>query len=187
LNDHRRTGLGRLGPDEHLAAVAALFEQAPDIVFEPLCMVAAEAHGVLVMQRASGTLATGGGKFEQFYLLLSHYRGDRLATAGDRLALERFLWTGAHKGGPFETDTLTLVEVDAEGSCVAAIIFDPDDRRAAFAEMFERSGRSDAAQCIPPAAVEANRAMNAHDLVRFRAANSRLRARTHSAKVEGSG
>jgi ketosteroid isomerase-like protein len=78
VDDHRRTGLGRLGPDEYLAAVAALFEQAPDIVFEPLYIVAAEAHGLLVMQRACGTLANGGGEFEQFYLLLSHYRGDRV-------------------------------------------------------------------------------------------------------------
>jgi ketosteroid isomerase-like protein len=78
LNDHRRTGLGRLGPDEYLDAVAALFEQAPDIVFEPMYMVAAEAHGLLAMQRASGTLANFGGEFEQFYVLLSHYRGDRV-------------------------------------------------------------------------------------------------------------
>ena len=36
---------------------------------------------------------------------------------------------------PFEIDTLSLSEVDAEGRIVASIAFDPDDRRAGSAEM----------------------------------------------------
>ena len=92
-----------------------------------------------------------------------------LATAGDRLALEHHRWTAADGGPPFEIETLGLIEVDAEGRIVAIIAFDPGDRRAASAEMLERYARSDEARCLPAAAFEALRAVNDHDLDRFRA------------------
>jgi tetratricopeptide (TPR) repeat protein len=78
LSDHRRTGLGRLGIDHYLAAVAALFEQAPDAIFQPLYLVAVESHALLSMNRGSGTLAGGGGEFEQFYAFLSLHHGGRV-------------------------------------------------------------------------------------------------------------
>jgi hypothetical protein len=59
--------------------------------------------------------------------------------------------------------------VDGEGRVVAAIYFDPDDRRAASAELLERWARSDAARCVPAAIFEALRAVNAHDLEGLRA------------------
>jgi ketosteroid isomerase-like protein len=90
-----------------------------------------------------------------------------LATAGDRLALERFLWSGGHQGGQFEIETLTLIEVDAEGVCDAAVIFDPDDRRAAAREMLERYARSEAGRA---AMFELARAVLDHDLERCGAA-----------------
>src|SRR5262249_10944387 len=63
-----------------------------------------------------------------------------LATSGDRLALEHFLWTGDSSGdsGGVEVAQLNINEVDAEGHLVAVIMFDPDDRRAAFREMYAR-------------------------------------------------
>ena len=82
-----------------------------------------------------------------------------LATAGDRLALEHVFWE-AKDGAAFEAETLSLWEVDAEGRIVAAIGFDPDDRRAASAELLARDPHSDAV----------NRAMSDHDLDRLRAA-----------------
>ena len=81
-----------------------------------------------------------------------------LATAGDRLALERVFWE-AKDGAAFEAETLSLWEVDAEGRIVAAISFDPDDRRAAAAEMLARDPHPDAIK----------RAMSDHDLDRLRA------------------
>src|SRR5262249_17719390 len=60
--------------------------------------------------------------------------------------------------------------VDAEGRVVARIIFDPDDRRAASAEMLDRYARTDAAQVIPAAWFEIGRALHDHDLERCRAA-----------------
>jgi SnoaL-like domain len=108
-----------------------------------------------------------------------------LATAGDRLSLEHHRWTGGTEAGTpsiaslggahglstgFEAEFLSLREVDAEGRIVAIIAFDPENRRAASAEMLDRYARSEAARWIPAAAFEALRAMNAHDLARLRAA-----------------
>ncbi len=89
-----------------------------------------------------------------------------LATAGDRLALLRYLWTGTYDGGAFEVENLEIIEVDGEGRIVAILIFDPDDRRAAGAELRERHARSDPR--IPAAAFEFERAVRARDLVRMR-------------------
>src|SRR5262249_3795093 len=92
-----------------------------------------------------------------------------LATAGDRLVLLRDLWTEAGDASPFEIETLSVWEVDADGHMVAIIAFDPDDRRAASVEMFERWARSDAACWMPPRGIEFRRALNARDLERARA------------------
>jgi class 3 adenylate cyclase len=108
-----------------------------------------------------------------------------LATAGDRLALARLRFAGpAAESAPsaetfdpvrdarwagFEIEALQVIEVDAEGRILASILFDPDDRRAASAEMFERYARSDEARCIPAACFESMRAGNARDLDRVRA------------------
>jgi class 3 adenylate cyclase len=93
-----------------------------------------------------------------------------LATAGDRLVLERILWSGAGDAPPFQVETLVACEVDVEGRIVAAMAFDPDDRRAASAELFERYARSDAGRWLPPHAIEFRRALFDRDLERIRAA-----------------
>src|SRR5206468_11017892 len=68
-----------------------------------------------------------------------------IATAGDRVALERNVWTGEPDGVAVEVETLLLTEIDAKGRLVATIIFDPDDRRAAFAEAHARFSAGEAA------------------------------------------
>jgi ketosteroid isomerase-like protein len=78
FNDHRRTGLGRLDKTGYVASVAALFEQAPDVAFHPRYIVAAENHGLLAVNRAFGTLAVGGGEFEQVYAVVALHHGGRL-------------------------------------------------------------------------------------------------------------
>jgi len=93
-----------------------------------------------------------------------------VATAGDRLALEYQRWAGATVAPDLEIQLLTVQEADAEGRMSAAIAFEPEDRRAAALEMFERYARSEAASSVPAATFEAIRAMNAHDLGRLRAA-----------------
>jgi hypothetical protein len=93
-----------------------------------------------------------------------------LATAGDRLALERLkfsLFEGERLLS--EIETLQLSEIDAEGRFVATVTFGPDDRRAAAAEMFDRWVRGEGARWIPPAAVEIMHALNDRNLDRLRA------------------
>jgi ketosteroid isomerase-like protein len=139
-------------------AVRALFEPA-----------------VLFDDRRRGLLTTGDREMHLASLQHAFSRGrirvarTVLATAGDGLTLERELWTAAADPSRFEIETITLSEVDAEGRLVAFISFDPDDRRAADAELLERWARSEAARGIPAAVFETFRAINAHDLDRVRA------------------
>jgi hypothetical protein len=66
-----------------------------------------------------------------------------LATAGDRLALEHIRWFAGTPDAPdAQVETLHLTEVDPEARLVAVIVFDPDDRRGASAELLERSSRA---------------------------------------------
>ena len=77
LNDHRRTGLGQLGKDDYVTSLAALFEQAPDVIIEPLYTVAAEEHANLSVVRMFGTLADGGA-FESVMVRLASFRGEQI-------------------------------------------------------------------------------------------------------------
>jgi ketosteroid isomerase-like protein len=91
-----------------------------------------------------------------------------LATAGDRLMLQRALWSSRDEAQEFEIETLVVYEVDSEERTVAIVVFDPDDRAAASAELFERwvaSRAGDASSC----GTEYVRAANAKDLGRVRA------------------
>jgi tetratricopeptide (TPR) repeat protein len=93
-----------------------------------------------------------------------------LATAGDRLCLLRMRRRGATADiGGYETENIVVNEVDTEGRAIAIVGFDPEDRRAASLEMFERWARSEEARSIPATTFEGIRAMNAHDLERLRA------------------
>ena len=68
-----------------------------------------------------------------------------LGTVGDRIALHQIAWSGASDATRFELDRHRIVEVDAEGKLRALILFDPDDRRAAFAEAQARFAAGEAA------------------------------------------
>ncbi len=92
-----------------------------------------------------------------------------LATAGDRLSLHHLHWAGASSDvADFETENLSITEVDAEGRVTVIISFDADDRRSASAELRERFGRSDGAPYMLSAAFL--RALGDHDLAGCRAA-----------------
>lgn len=92
----------------------------------------------------------------------------RLATAGDRLALEHRLYRRIKDVVLFEIGALHLTEVDGQGRLVADVIFDPDDRVPATAELLERYVAGGVAGS-PPGAIEAVQAWNRHDLERLRA------------------
>jgi hypothetical protein len=65
-----------------------------------------------------------------------------LATAGDRLALERWRMCGGGPGADFEIELLGLTEVDADGLALAWICFDLDDHAAASTELGDRHLRA---------------------------------------------
>jgi len=111
-----------------------------------------------------GTLST------ERFMIEGGWRGRRtvLATAGDRLVLVRVVWTTGESGADSEIEMLEVDEVDRDGRFIVAVTFDPDDRRAASAELLDRYARSDEVRW-PPAMLEAFRAINDHDLDRFRA------------------
>jgi ketosteroid isomerase-like protein len=91
-----------------------------------------------------------------------------LATAGNRLALDHWVWNTQDERQPTVLDALVLVELNAEDLLVAAILFDANDRAAASAEIMERWGRS--SDLIPDALIEYVHAWNDHDVERLRAA-----------------
>jgi hypothetical protein len=87
-----------------------------------------------------------------------------IGTAGDRIALERILWSGGPPGSPVEREHLRLTEVDADGRIRASIRFDLEDRAAAFAEAQARFGAGEAAAVGGQAPfVALLRALTCHD------------------------
>jgi ketosteroid isomerase-like protein len=77
MDDHRRTGFGRIGSEAYRASLVALFEHAPNVTTETLYAIAIEKHGVLVLSRNFGTLRDGGA-FESVFLSIMAYDGDRV-------------------------------------------------------------------------------------------------------------
>jgi GNAT superfamily N-acetyltransferase len=79
LDDHRRTGLGRLeGAGAYIASVAAAYELAPDLGVAALYTAATATHGRVLLVRAWGT-NTEGGAFESIYVALVRYRDAQVA------------------------------------------------------------------------------------------------------------
>ncbi len=105
----------------------------------------------------------------KFYLSAGEFAHELIATAGDRVALQRSVLTGQPDGVAVEVEFLLLREINATGQHVAVILFDPEDRRAASTELLERHARNEEGRSIPAAVFEGFRAINDHDLDRFRA------------------
>jgi hypothetical protein len=93
-----------------------------------------------------------------------------VGTAGDRVELERVLWRGGPPGGLSEIEYLWLTEVDDRGLVTAAVAFDLDDWRAAFADCFARALAVDATAPTLRPSYELAIGLNDHDLAGIRAA-----------------
>ncbi len=135
--------------------------------------VRALSAGMVFEDRRRLIRLTGGGELllaDTRHLWDAGWRPVRtlLATAGERLSLERMLWTLEAGGQVSEIEVLKVAEIDAEGRIVAFLIFDPDDRAAAHADLLERWLRL-GADGVSPTTIEFLRAWNAHDLGRMRA------------------
>jgi ketosteroid isomerase-like protein len=94
-----------------------------------------------------------------------------LGTVGDRIALDQIAWRSASDATRFELDWLRIIEVNAEGKLRAFFLFDPDDRRAAFAEAQARFAAGEAAAIGGQAPIAALvRALGQHDWESLRGA-----------------
>jgi hypothetical protein len=79
LDDHRRTGVGRLdGADAYLASIAAMYQLSHDLRTETLYIVSVAAHGAVYVARWSGT-NTEGGEFDAVYVCVGLQRDGRPA------------------------------------------------------------------------------------------------------------
>ena len=79
LDDHRRTGVGRLdGADAYVTSLAAMWELSRDLRTDALYTVASAPHGRLFVSRWSGTNAEGG-EFDAVYVCVGLLRRDRPA------------------------------------------------------------------------------------------------------------
>lgn len=72
-------------------------------------------------------------------------RYEVLGTAGERIAIHRRAWRSAPDAAAFELDKISVTELDATGKVSALILFDGDDRAAAFQEAFDRFAGGEAA------------------------------------------
>jgi len=90
-----------------------------------------------------------------------------LATAGDRLALQRWLWTKGETDARSEIEFLEIDELGDSGRFVRSIIFAPEDRAAASRELLERYVAT-GADGKPHGSFETMRGWQEHDLVRVR-------------------
>ena len=89
---------------------------------------------------------------------------DLIGTVGDRIELERFIWAGGPDADTFEIECIRVGEVNADGQLRASILFDPDDRGAAFGEALDRFVAGEAAAIGGQAPYAAfNRAFRQHD------------------------
>ncbi|MGH7820689.1 MAG: hypothetical protein ACREQ9_13040, partial [Candidatus Binatia bacterium] len=81
LDDHRRTGAGRIeGADSFVRWIAALFELSPDAIIESMHQLATSEHGILDVAHTFGALADGGA-FESVFARVFVFRGGRFVGA----------------------------------------------------------------------------------------------------------
>ncbi len=88
-----------------------------------------------------------------------------VGTAGERVAVERILWSGGPSDGRFEIEYLGVFEIDEAGLFTAMILFEVDDARAAQREAWTRWAAIEP-DVAPNVALLARTvdAFNAHDL-----------------------
>ncbi|MEO8602346.1 MAG: nuclear transport factor 2 family protein [bacterium] len=192
VEDGRITRIEVFGLDDLDAAKARLAELCPDplrippnaatrVIDRHLALAAAEdwdavqalhAPGLVFDDRRKGLRTTVDGAAYLAGLQWAGHGIERqrtvLATAGDRLELRHNRFTRTEDVLLFEVETLAVTEIDAGGHLAAIVLFDPEARRAASIELFERYA-ANGADGASPQALDLVRAWNDHDLERVRA------------------
>jgi ketosteroid isomerase-like protein len=100
----------------------------------------------------------------------ARYRRQLVGTAGDRVALERVLWTGGPPEARFEIEYLWLSEVDERGAIVTMAAIDLEDAPAVAREVQRRWFAHDpVAAAVMAPVLELADAMASRDVPRLRA------------------
>jgi hypothetical protein len=100
----------------------------------------------------------------------ARFQNTTIGTAGDRVVIDKVLWSGGPADGPFEIEYLAVSECDEAGRVSAFVLLDLDDARAAQREAWARWAAIDPASAAVTAAIgEQVDAFNAHDPARYRA------------------
>jgi hypothetical protein len=87
----------------------------------------------------------------RFEMTSSRVRAEVLATRGERCALERTRFELADGDvGPSESESLSVVEVDARGALETTVTFNADQLDAAYAELDDRYAAGEAARTSSP-------------------------------------
>ena len=97
-------------------------------------------------------------------------------TYGDRVALSRTLWSGGPADGPFEIESIAVVEVDTRGRIQAIVLLEGDELPAAQREAARRAAAIDAPPRDPLRIPENAAARNLSLRVRARADEATLRS-----------
>jgi hypothetical protein len=74
-------------------------------------------------------------------------RAELIGTFGDRVALDRVVFSGEPGGDAFELERIRVMEADAAGHMRAVIMFDPEDHWPASYEALTRFAAAEGAEC----------------------------------------
>jgi hypothetical protein len=150
--------------DRWQAAVAAGDEVVVRALYNPSHRLEDRRALFRITVDVDGTVANA------LYILEGGWRPLRtlLATAGDRFVLQHIVWRMGEAEDASEVEMLAVDEMDDEGRFLGTAVFDPDDRAAAEAELFERyaAGGGDG---MRRGMIEYFSGVNAGDLARARA------------------
>ncbi len=91
----------------------------------------------------------------RFMLSRSRVRFEVLATIGDRIQINRTIWTGREDGPKLELDRISLLETDDTGRLCSVTLFDLQDRSMAMWEGRERFSAGEAAGADAPTTYDA--------------------------------
>jgi hypothetical protein len=133
------------------------------------------APGMIFEDRQGFARLSGGSEMQIASLrerLASGARAERrvVGTAGERVAVQRLLWSGGPSDGRFEIENLGLIEVDEAGLVTASILLGADDEREARREAWARWAAIDpAAGAVLAPFGELSQAYNTRDRARWQA------------------
>lgn len=149
--DYALARLAEIGSGRTNAATRARERQAAAFVARDWDAVRRLATaGFVYEDRGKRALVTGGAEAWVASMQFTSQPGFRpsvtlIGTFGDRVALDRVIWSGEPGGDAFEFERVRVLEADADGKMRAVIMFDPEDQLEASNEAMKRFAAAESA------------------------------------------